>query len=363
MPILWRYLVRSYLQVFTLCVLSFIAVLFVMRFQDIAQFAALNSDPLSILLFSLYQVPYLLPDAIPIACVIASMLLFQRLSQHGELTALRAAGCGLKTILFPLLAASALLSLLNFTVISEVAPRTKFLAKELSYKMMSANPFYIFNKISEGQLTNAYVDMRQFRGGKRAKDVLLIMNNHSNGRLGIVTAKDLMIEGDTLVGKDVTIISSVDSKMADNFDHLVIENQTTMSTKAENLSNLLRDGDWHMGIEYLPLRMILAKAAPKQDNFFTSSIGVEIARRISISLTPFVFTLMGAAFGMEIGRRHTKKGILWAVTLSAFYLACFVGAKSMKHSPWAAWGCFFLPFPIILFLAFRSLKNVTRGVE
>jgi lipopolysaccharide export system permease protein len=363
MPILWRYLLRSYLQVFTLCVLSFIAVLFVMRFQDIAHFATLNSDGMSILLFSLYQIPYLLPNAIPIACVIASMLLFQRLSQQGELTALRAAGLGLKKILFPLCMAGTLLSCLNFTIVSELTPHTKFLSKELSYKMMSGNPFYIFNKISEGKLKNAYVDMRQFRGGKRAKDVLLIMNNKTNGRLGIITAKDLSLEGDSLLGKDVTIISSVDSKISDGFDHLIIENQVAMSTKAENLSNLLHDGDWHMGIEYLPFRMVLARSSPKQENFFKSSTGLEIARRLSISLTPLAFTLMGAAFGMEIGRRQTKWGIVWAVILSALYLACFVGAKSLKHSPWTAWSCFFFPFVLITLFSIRSLKNVSRGIE
>src|SRR3569832_1685770 len=92
MPILWRFLLKSYFQVFLLCMTSFIAALFVMRFKDIAEFATLNSDALSIFLFSLYQLPYVLPLAIPISCVIASMLLFQKLSHYQELTALRAAG-------------------------------------------------------------------------------------------------------------------------------------------------------------------------------------------------------------------------------------------------------------------------------
>lgn len=358
MPIVWRYLLRNYFQVFLLTLSGLITVLFVMRFKDIAEFACLNAGGSSIFLFSLYQIVYVLPEALPISSVIAAMLLFQKMSHSQELTALRAAGLGLKPILFPLLLAGVLLSLLNFTIVSEIAPRTRFFAKELSYKMTASNPFFLVNKISEGRLPNTYIDMHALKGGKKAKDVLLIMNNRSNGRLGVMTAKELSLEGEELTGKDVSIISSVDSKIED-FDHLVIENQHAMTTKASNLSQLLRDADWHMGIEYLPLRMVLAKMRIKN----TAATGLEIARRLSISLTPLLFTLLGAAFGMEIGRKEGKRGILWAVALSAFYLCCFVGAKSLKSHPLAAWLAYFLPYPILILLSIRSLKGISRGIS
>lgn len=363
MPILWRYLLRSYVQVFLLSVIGFIGVLFVIRFKDIADFATLNADIHSVLLFSLYQIPYILPHAIPISSLIASILLFQRMSQAYELTALRAAGLSLQTLLYPLILIGTLLSLTNFAIVSEFAPHCKFLAKELSYKMTTSNPFYIVNKISEGKLKNAYIDMRALRGGKKAKDVILLTNNRSNGRLGVVTAKELSIEGQLLTGKDVTIISSIDSKNQESFDHLIIENQANMTTKSSNLSDLLHDTDWAVGMEYLPLRMILTKAFLTKKPIFLSTPGLEIARRISISLTPLFFTLMGSAFGMEIGRHRSRKGIALAVLLSILYLSCFVGAKSMKHTPLAAWITYFGAYPILLFFSLRSLRFFSRGVE
>ncbi len=356
MPIVWRYLLRSYFQVFLLTLTGFLAVLFVMRFKDIAEFACLNADGRSIFLFSLYQIPYVLPEAIPVSCLIATTLLFQKMSHSQELTALRAAGMGLKTILFPLLLAGVFLSFVSFTVVSELAPRAKFMSKELSYRMTASNPFFLVNKIAEGKLTNAYIDMHALRGGKKAKDVLLIMNNRSNGRLGVMTAKELTLEGEILSGKDVSIISSVDSKI-DSFDHLVIENQESMTTKASHLSQLLRDADWHMGLDYLPLRMILAKSHKKP-----SAAYLEIARRVSISLSPLLFTLLGAAFGIEIGRKESKRGILLAALLSAFFLCCFVSAKSMRHMPIGAYAVYFLPFVLIIFLSLRSLRRISKGV-
>ena len=363
MPRIWRYLLRSYFQVFLLCMTSFIAALFVMRFKEIAEFATLNSDGFFIFLFSLYQLPFVLPVAIPVSCVIASMLLFQKMSHHHELTALRAAGIGVKTLLYPLFLAGLFLSVINFTVVAEIGPRCRFLAKELSYQMTANNPFYIFNKITDGKLTNAYVEIRTLRGGQKAKDVLLILNNKQQERLGLMTAQELSIEGTELKGKGVSVISSADSTLPDHFDHLVIENQETMSTKAASLSNLLHDAKWHLRPEYLNFKELLLRLSLAQKKFWTNTHALEIARRLSLAFTPLFLTLLGSAFGMEIGRQRTRKGIFWAVALTAFYLTAFIGAKSMKHFPIAAWILYFIPFAVIGGFSWRSLKRVSRGLE
>ncbi len=363
MPTVWRYLLRSYFQVFLLCMVSFIAALFVMRFKEIAEFATLNSDSLSIFLFSLYQLPYVLPVAIPVSCVIASMLLLQKMSHQQELTALRAAGIGIRTLLYPLFLAGILLSMINFTVVAQIGPRCRFLAKELSYQMTASNPFYIFNKITEGKMTNAYVEIRTLRGGQKAKDVLLILNNRQQGRLGLMTAEELVIEEAELKGRGVSVISSADSTFPHNFDHLIIENQESMSTQAANLSNLLHDAKWNLRPEYLSFKELILHLSFANKKFWTNSHALEVARRLSLALTPLFFTLLGAAFGMEIGRKRTKKGIFWAVTLTALYLTSFIGAKSMKHFPIAAWLLYFAPFIIIGLFSFTSLKRLSKGFE
>ena len=363
MPILWRYLLHSYCRVFLLCVTGFIGVLLVIRFKDIADFAILQADRYSILLYTLYQIPYILPNAIPVSCVMASMLLFQRLSQAHELTAFRAAGLTLQTIIYPLMLGGIILTILNFIFVAEITPRCKFLAKELAYKMTESNPFYLINHISDGKLKNAYIDMRALRGGKKAKEVLLMINNRSNRRLGIATAKELSIDGDLLTGKDLSLISSVASTDKEAFDHLVIENQTNMTTQASSLSLLFQDTTWGLGLEYLPLRLVLTKAHFSKKSFLLENTGLEIARRISIALTPFFFTLLGIAFGTEIGRKKTQKGILGVILFSALYLGCFVGAKSMKNMPLVAWMAYFGIYPVILFFSLRSLRNFSRGVE
>lgn len=365
MPVLWRYLLRNYIQVFFLCVAGFISVLLVTRFQDIARFAATGASQLYILKFIGFQIPFILPLAIPISCLIAAILLFQNLSRSHELTALRVSGLGLKPIIFPLLVVGCLLTVLNFAIVSEIAPKCRSLSKSLAYQMTAINPLCLLQKQTLIKLKNTYVDMKVLKSGKYAEDVAFIMRNSSNDRLGLMLAKKLSLKDSELTGTGVTFISSIDPKKSDCYDHLVIENQSKMQTGAAELAQYLRKSDWNVNYDYLNLRMLQAKYVVEKGKGakFNSRAWQELARRISLGLAAFTFTLVGIAFGMEISRVHKLKKIMWAVGLTAFYLIAFVGAKSMKHNWLPSTILFLAPHPIILFFCLRSFKQIAKGAE
>lgn len=365
MPILWRYLLRSYFQVFSFCVLGFISILLVTRFQEIARFATSGAGFGTVILFTSYQIPLILGYAIPISCLISGMLLFQKLSHTHELTAFRACGLGLRALTFPLFIAGGLLSLINLTIASEIAPTCRNLTKELIYEITSINPLFLLQKETLVKLKSAYIDMKVLHTGKYADDVVFVINNRSNHRLGLMTAKELTLEKDMLSGRGVTFISSIDAKKPDGFDHLVIENQTSMSTKAMNLSQFMQAKDWYSSYDYLNLRLLLAKEMieKKGSKFFKGRAWLEISRRLSIAFAAFTFTFIGVAFGMEIGRNRTKKGIIWAICLASFFMVSFIVAKSLRHFPFAVNLLYFLPHPVIIFISARSLKRVSGGIE
>jgi lipopolysaccharide export system permease protein len=364
MPIVWRYLLRSYFQVLLLCVSAFICVLLVLRFQEIARFATSGAPKLTIFLFALLQVPYILPIAIPVSCLIASMLLFQRLSSTHELTALRTSGFSLQAIATPLVFAGLVLTLVNFTLTSELAPRCRGMSKELIFEMATSNPLFLLQKESLIKLKSAYYDIGELKANKHAEDVLIAVKSSSSGKLTLMSAKELTLEGDLLKGEKVAFISSADAKKEDGFDHLVIENQAEMTTKAATLSQFLQTMDWTANFDYLPLRMILAHdIALKKERLLSKGAQIEISRRVSISLAAFTFTMMGIAFGMQISRNRSKKGILSAICLASAFLVCFISAKSFRGAPMIASAIYLLPHPLIILLCLRSLKSVRRGVE
>ncbi|MCE5316519.1 MAG: LptF/LptG family permease, partial [Parachlamydia sp.] len=135
MPVLWRYLLGHYLKVLLLCVVTFIAILLTTRLDEIAHFATMGPEGLAIIAFALHQIPYILPIAIPISCLISAMLLMQRLSQTHELTALRAAGLSFYNILCPLLIAAAALSIANFYIVSELSTHSHLTTGKLKNEL------------------------------------------------------------------------------------------------------------------------------------------------------------------------------------------------------------------------------------
>lgn len=365
MPLIWRYLLKNYFQVFFLCVTGFVSVLLVTRFQEIAKFAAASMSLKSVALFIMYQIPYILPLAVPISCLIASMLLFQKLSHSHELTAFRSCGMGLTAIVYPLILAGTILSFANFTVSSEIAPYCRGLSSQLVHELVAKNPLVMIQKDTVIKLRGAYGDMKSLKEGEKAKDVLLITKNKSEGRLGLMTAKELSIKGELLYGKDVSFISSVDPHQQSGYDHLIVENQHTMNTKASSLSEHIQTAGWLKKSEYLPLKLLIAKKLIEQKGYIETNryAIVEIAKRITLGLAAFTFTMIGVSFGVEIGRQRRKKGTMYALALAAFFMICFVSTKSLKNLPTAAVLAYLLPHPIILLFCLRNMRKVSKGLE
>jgi lipopolysaccharide export system permease protein len=344
---------------------AFIAILLVIRIQEIACFASSGASLHHVGLFTLYQIPFILPIAIPISCLIAAMILFQRLSHTQELTALRTCGLGLGPIAFPLILSGILLSLLNFTIASELSPYTRSLSKKLIYEITAENPLILLQKDTLIKLKNSYVDLKTLKAGKVAHDVIFITKQSSSNRLGIMTAKKLSVTKDQLFGEYVTLLSSIDPKFT-GYDHLVIENQKTMQTQASTLTQYLHDSEWSSNDDYLSLRDMLAKESVESSHRIlkiSKAAQLEISRRLTLGLSAFTFTLIGVAFGMDISRHRRKKGVLWAFGLAAFFMISFVAARSFRHTPHTASLIYLLPHLLIFILCLRSFRSIAKGIE
>lgn len=364
MPLLWRYILRNYIQVFCLSVVGFISVLLVTRFQTIARFAATGASKLYLLKFVLFQVPFILPLAIPISCLIAAFLIFQKMSRSHELTAIRISGLSLFPIGFPLIACGTVIALLNFTMISEATPKCRGLSKNLAYEMTAINPLCLLQKDTLIRLKNTYVDMKILKSGKYAEDVCFIMRNLSNQRLGLMLAKKISLEDQNLIGNGVSFISAIDPKNCDCFDHLIIENQAKMQTQSDHLAQYLRSSDWNFNYDYLNLRMLQAKNRVESSNQpgGNDKIFQEVSRRLSLGLAALVFTLVGMAYGIETQRKGNLRGILSASALMALYLITFAAAKSMKHHMLPSTMLYLAPLGLILFICLRQFKKIARGI-
>ena len=360
MPILWRYLLLGFLPVFSLSVFSFLSILLVSRFKEIARFGALSASLGKTLLFVAYQIPLIIPIAIPISALIASLLLFQKMSKKSfELTAFRASGISLHAILTPILLMSLLLSLVNFTFSADIAPFCRRSSKELLYYETSTNPLLLLQRPNLVKMKKSYLQMKIEEEGVVAKDLILITHNQSNNRLSLVSARKLRMESEELRGKDIAIITHLQSDTEQMFDPLILENQSRMSTNASALSSSLKKNRPRLDPSALEFPMLRLRAQE------TGKIGkkaiLEMGRRITLSLAVFSFTLLGCAFGIEPGRAPSRKNLFQALGLTMILMLSYLLGKECKGAPWIALAIFALPHPLIWCASILKIKRIGQG--
>lgn len=381
-PILWRYLLGQYVRVLILSTFAFVAVLLIMRLDEIARFATLGATIGALGWFVLHQIPYILPVAIPFSCLIAATLLIQRLSQSYELTALRASGMAFRDLLSPILIAAVWISLLNFYIVSEIATDSHLTSGIFKSELRAVNPLLLAHNKHLMRLKGFYFDTYgPSRMGESASDVLLAMPSRNGNRLNVLVAKDMQAALETFTGHKVTLISSLGEESEDYFDQLMLENIGNASTSVEDFSQIMQKKIWTPNNDHLRLSLLMVRIeeehraiekaqqdkVPESDlKLYTRSINrgySEIIRRLSIALAVFTFTLMGASFGVSISRNRSNRGVFVVIVLSATYLVSYFAAKGMDHVLITAMLLYMVPHILIIGLSLWTLRRAACGIE
>lgn len=378
MPIIWRYLLRQFFKVFLLTTFSFILLLLITRLKEIARIVAISPDIKYICLFVLNLVPFILPIAIPIACLLSTILLYQKISASHELTALRSSGLSLSTLIYPILAVAALLSVGNFLVVSELTSKSHLYSKVLVNKLITTNPFFILEHKNNLRMRNFFIDMQTLERGKSAQNLYMIAPSKDGNHLNLMYIDQLKAFQDQLIAPHISIVSQASSK--ENFNHVLIENQSNMRTKAQDLTQIIKSSHfdfqvYHCSMPFLLISLeetkIKLKAALLQNNIkdikklkkMKALHYSEISRRISIGLSVFCFALLGLSFSIQIGRTKKKLKIFTLFCLTVFGLVCFFVGKVFSSKPITASFIYFTPHIIIILASIWSLKRISRGVE
>ncbi|MFQ5729549.1 MAG: LptF/LptG family permease, partial [Waddliaceae bacterium] len=335
-PIVWRFLLSQYLKVVLFCVVAFVAVLLTTRLDDIAHFATLDASGGVIFLFVLYQIPYILPIAFPIACLISSILLVQRLSKTHELTALRASGLALRDFVAPILIAASFLAVINFYIVSELATTSHLSTSLWKSELRSVNPMLLLRNKHLTRLKGGYFEaMGNSRLGESASEVVMAMPNKSQGRISLLLADEMSGDQNTFTCKGITLITTMDAKGP---DQLVIENIEESQTSTQDFSQIMQRKVWNVNNDHLQMSLLLsrlqeekaalveAKKNPAQgveQKSIKKSINrcySEIIRRISVAFAVLTFTFMGTAFGISTSRNRSGKPVCYVIGLASMYL-------------------------------------------
>jgi lipopolysaccharide export system permease protein len=378
-PTLWRYFLSQYMKVFGLSLFGFLVLLLSTRLEDFARFVSLGASFPLAALYIAYQIPYVMQIALPISSLIASLFLFQKLSQNKALTAMRASGLGLFEIITPLLVASTIIALLTFRFVLDVSATARHRAKELEFRLRSTNPLALVHNKKMLEAGGVSVEMKgSLQRDGRTTDFIMAVKNHDNSHPYLFLAKEMWVENNIVRGKNVSLISTFEGPRPAFYNHLLIENSRESFFCLDDLSRAVSDDRIRPSNDSSQLRFLFAKKkdlaeqlamkkadgkkAKHQQNLYSSCVS-EIERRASLSLAILSCAMFGAAYGMFSTRVSSRLRLFIVAGAMMFFLISYLGAKAIDRNVTLAAWLYFLPHLLFFAIATVRLRNIEHGQE
>ena len=150
MPILFRYLLREYGKIFTMCFSGLMTVYLVIDFfEKVRRFLRYDANWLDVLTYFLLKVPAISFQIAPLAILMATLLTFGLLARGHEVTAMRSCGISLLWITSPFIVFAVGISLVLLIFSSTVIPLAANKSEEIRTMRIEKKPAAAAVKLSQ----------------------------------------------------------------------------------------------------------------------------------------------------------------------------------------------------------------------
>ena len=335
MRILRTYLLREHISPFFVTMGGLTAVLLVGNLVKFAELVIAKGVSLfDILRLIIYLIPYMLSFTVPMACLIAMVLAFDRLSADYELIAMRASGVAPLRLVFPMLVVGLVTGVILLAVNDRVVPASHLAfrrqLKAIGIKQPTAYleagtfikefpPYVIFVYQVEGQkLDNVRIYEPQPNGPTRtiiadrgefqplAKGEGVQLNLYD----GTVDEWDSIRPGSFYKVRFTTYAMRLHSDEGD----------------PDRLSRKLRE----MTFKELSAERNRLRA----EGIDTLPASLELHRKIAASFAPLVFVAFGLAFGLRHQHHERLISFIWVLGVFVCY---YLGTVGMNAAALKAW--------------------------
>jgi len=334
-------------------------------------------------------IPFFWVYALPMGLLTAMLLVFGRFSADQELTAARASGISLLSLITPVLLLSLFCCGLSAWINMDLGPRSRVAFKKLISREQAdlarlQLPEKQFIRDIPGYIV--YVD-KNHRGD--LQDVMVFVLQHETnvtttirapeGRL-VTDMKNKQLVFDLLNPQMVTLMQNdrvrIDSSrgwasyiiplssMENHPYHPAISDMTFWQLRAElNDLNQKLSLPPDLGGTASDMHLGQLGEAEKQRSDLTEPLRVEMHRQVAFSFACFSFTLIGIPLGIRVHRRETNIGVAIALMLVLIYYAFVMLGESLSGRPeFAPHLIFWLPNFVFQAVGAVLLWRANRGI-
>ena len=327
-----RYLIGAILPYFVFSWLLLSVILFVQqasRFADI--FFSANIPANLVWQLTLALVPNVIAFTCPMAVLVGVIIGLSKMQGDNELVVIRAAGVGNFQITLPVLIVGIVLSIFAFVVNLYGVPLAARIVRQVAmqtaiYKLESPIEPGVFNTEVAGY--TIYVKDGDIYDGQW-RNIFVHHEDEKTGTVRLVTSSNGRIDSSGEFSELVLENAVATTFNSSSQERLVSENigdvRFAIKTRRGELIQKLSSAD--LTPEELGLAQ-LSEYAGKKEGREKTEAQILWQRRIVLSITPLIFSLLGTALILRFNRRGRGFGIVLALaSLIAYYLLTFLGEQ------------------------------------
>jgi len=278
-------------------------------------------------------IPFVLIFALPMALLSATLLVFGRFSADQELTAARAGGISLLSLVSPILLLSLVLCGFSAYVNLEFGPNARVAQKNLIFELTA--------KLATSQLPERQVikEIPNFiiyigRNDRGRLENVLVMRRETNATIMLRAAQGVVHPPDTNRNVRVELLNVTGFVNADNLSMPTHFNRYVLELPFEKLTERTKKATRLANYTFNQLRAELRSLeAAGAGEDLASPVRVQMHRQVAFSFACFGFTLLGIPLGIRVHRRETNISFALAVVLVLVYYSFVVAAESLATRP------------------------------
>lgn len=383
------YTIRAALPYVLLALVLLTAVLFAQQASRFAELALFTQIPFSLLAdVSIALLPNVLVFTLPAAVLAGVMIGFARMGSDSEIVAMRAAGVGTWSLLWPILLIGLVVTGVTTYIQMKEAPQaTRDLKKAALQGALRKLDSPVEPRNFNTDIPGYVIYVRDGDKAQGSWGRVFIYAQEPDGSNRVVTARSGRIDSSE-EKSELVLNDAVATKIpaADNVDQrsYVVErlDQLRISINTGRADLLKRINEEDMGPEELDWSDLRKQASSGQIEERRAGQRT-LHRRLALSISPLLFALLGGALGMKVRRGGRGVGVLLALLIViVYYLASLLGeslARAGLVSPvvglWAASALMLfmsfvlmavnrIPISSLSFLRFRgTAKPIEQGAR
>jgi len=368
MKIIHRYIAGSFLSVFTVALFVLCFVLSIGFLFKAASMISAGASIRIVLRFIWAGLPFTLSLAIPVAALVSSILVFGRLSADSEISAMRACGFPLRSIMAMPLVIGFGLSAFCFYLSGELGPDSIFSRNAIRTSVQVPD---ILSVIRPGRFVDDIPGMLIFVGERQGHTLsdVRILETMKNGGTREIRAECAVVTNATVVATNAVEIVETNTVVCFEMFAVTMEPVVEDRPGAGEFGRIVRlipqerryrspDFDARRVPERRSLDMIrfLMERWNRSDSdektrILMARMTTELSKRMVLSLASFCFILMAIPLNIKSHRQESSAGTIVSIALAGLFYVFIVFSESLAKGVWdKAWTLTWIPVVLCLVL-------------